>query len=190
MTRNILNTGTKNRYHLKASFAALFGLAVLAGPTAQADNSMGLYTDVGIMYNQVKVNNGKFKPWGAKIKLGYNITKNFAIEGQYGSSFKDDTDNGVTLDLKQAMGAYIRWGSDRHNNVRIYILLGQSRSKVDWKGSTTQGSDTLDGFSWAVGAEERSQKVKSMSYTAEYTSFYRKSGQEISGLSIGLRFEF
>jgi len=190
MTRNIVNTGNKNRYYLQSSLVLLFLLAVLLTSNAEADNSTGIYTDVGLMYTQVKVNNGKFKPWGAKIKLGYNITKNFAIEGQYGSSFKDDSDQGVTVDLKQAMGAYIRWGSDRHNNVRIYVLLGQSRSKVDWKGPTTQGSDTLDGFSWAVGAEERSQKVKSMSYTAEYTSFYRKSGQEISGLSIGLRFEF
>ncbi len=191
MTLNTLNNNNKNNNNRCATRLIWVMLVFLSGVTSvgvQAKN-IGIYTDVGVMYNRVKVNNGKFYPWSGKIKLGYNFTKNFSIEGQYGTSFKGDTDQGVSLDLNKAMGAYVRWGSDTHNNVRLYILLGQSRSVVDFSGNDKH-SETLDGFSWAIGAEERSQKFKSMSYTVEYTSFYRKSGQEISGLSLGLRFDF
>ena len=179
----------KERRNMKSIMISLVFSAIFATTSTQVLAETGIYTDIDVMYNQVKVNNGKFNPWSGKIKLGYNITKNWAVEGQYGTSFKDDTDQGVTLELKQVMGAYVRWGSDMHNNVRLYILLGQGRSVVEYTGSEKH-EDTLDGFSWAIGAEERSSTFKTMSYTVEYTSYYHKSGQDVSGLSLGLRFDF
>ena len=189
MTLNNCFKSDKVRPSLKLIMISLAVLSVFATASTQVLAETGIYTDVDVMYNQVKVSNGKYNPWSGKIKLGYNITKNWAIEGQYGSSFKDDTNNGVTVELKQVMGAYVRWGSDMHNNVRLYILLGQGRSVVAYTGNESH-EDTLDGFSWAIGAEERSSTYKSMSYTIEYTSYYHKSGQDVNGLSLGLRFDF
>ena len=168
--------------------AGIFLLLCAALPNAYAASKM--YYELDASYGTIKLTDGKFNPWLARMKFGYNITDNFSVEGHYATGVKDDTLNSLNVELKQMMAGYIRWGSNTMDNVRLYILLGQARTTLNWDGPTKTGEEQLDDFTWAVGAEERSKKITNMYYTAEYASYFHKGNQDVTTISLGLRFDF
>jgi hypothetical protein len=176
--------------YIKISILALFCLSSGFAQAASTTTTPKTYYELAAMYNQIELASGEFNPWIAKLKFGYQYNENLSFEVHYGTGVKDDTDTNLNVEFKDTYGGYLRWGSGIHNNVRVYILLGQARTTINWSGSTNSGEEELDDFSWAVGAEERSKRVRNMFYTAEYASFYHKGDQDVTGISLGLRFEY
>ena len=115
------------------------------------------------------------------LQAGYQFNKYIAVEGRYWigtDSSVDWTDGGsiTTSDVSvDAWGIYVRpqyfWGE-----FSVYALLGYGAAEYDVTFTNTGGldrvynSDTLDGFSWGLGAQYTFND--NISVFIDYTSIY------------------
>jgi opacity protein-like surface antigen len=115
------------------------------------------------------------------LQAGYQFNKYVAVEGRYWigteSSIDWITDRGVqSSDVSiDAWGIYVRpqyfWG-----DFSLYALLGYGAAEYDVTFTNTGGldrvynSDTLDGFSWGIGAQYTFND--NINVYIDYTSIY------------------
>lgn len=169
----------------------MFRLAVLFGSLAIMPAFAGnLYSNYTIAQTTINSGGSEVKPYIGTIKLGYQFAKSFALEGQYGSGVSDDKTNGTTVEVDKLTAVYLRiGGNSSYNGVRLYLLAGKSKTELKTQPQSS-GDTEFEGTAWGIGAEEFSQRVKNMAYVFEYIRLYDDSDAEITGLSLGLRYNF
>lgn len=161
--------------------------ASLVNVPAFAEN---LYS--GLTFSQVTIDGagGEVKPFTGTVKVGYQFARSFALEAQYGSGISDDDIDGTTVDVDKQMALFLRiGGSSSYNGVRLYLLAGHSRTEL---ATEPAGGDDNEfaGTAWGIGAEEFSKSIKNMAYVFEYIRYYDDSDAEITGISLGVRYNF
>jgi hypothetical protein len=120
----------------------------------------------------------------------YQFARSFALEGQFGAAINDDKMGGVAVEVDKMTGVFVRiGGSNNYNGVRLYLLAGRTTTelKTDPVGS---GETEFEGSAWGIGAEEFSRSIKNMAYVFEYTRLYDDDDAEITGISLGVRYNF
>ena len=153
-------------------------------------SATSLYTDVGISRTEVKVASEKFHPLMWRLKLGYDITDTISVEGHFGTNAKDDSAENLKLEIDQFYALYARYTTKgNYNGIRMYFLLGQSKTKLKLTNGDLK-DDEFEDLTWGVGIQEASDKIRSLVYTLEYVNFYDDSDLTMSGISLGLRFNF
>jgi hypothetical protein len=144
------------------------------------------------MISQVKIDRkgAEVKPMTGSLKIGYQFAKSFALEGYYGTGISDDSVNGTTVEVDKETAVFLRiGGNSSYNGVRLYLLAGQTKTEL--KTDPANSGDTeFKGGAWGIGAEEFSRKIKNMAYVFEYIRYYSGSDADITGISLGLRYNF
>lgn len=170
---------------------SMLKFAIMCGTLAIMPASAGnLYSNFTIAQTTINQGGIDVAPYVGAVKVGYQFAKSFALEGQYGSGIADDNSKGTTVEVDKLTAFYLRiGGNSAYNGVRMYLLAG--RAKTSLKTQPVSGSDQdYEGTAWGVGAEEFSQSIPNMAYVFEYIRFYDENDTEITGLSLGLRYNF
>lgn len=125
-------------------------------------------THVNVDYNSSHVDSFNF----VRLRGGYNLTDNFAVEAFVGTNDSDlDYIAGINLKPK------IRLRPD----TELYGLLGYNHLKPD-------GGDSDSDVSYGIGLSYDFNPV--VAAYVEYTSFYSKNNTDMSGPSLGVKVTF
>ena len=90
-----------------------------------------LYVEAGAARAEIKMGGAKFKPYLPKLKAGYYVRNQVALELQYMLS-GDADDSGSNLKVDKLYGGYLRLESNLHNRARIYLLGGYAQTELTY----------------------------------------------------------
>jgi len=111
------------------------------------------------------------------IQAGYNFNEYIAVEGRYWFGISDTTTDysGNSWDVSlDAWGLYVK-PQYSFDAFKIYALLGYGAAEFDasrnyGNGTWTPNTDTMDGFSWGLGAAYAF--TENVSVFIDYVSIY------------------
>ena len=134
------------------------------------------------------------------VNVGYQINPYFAVEGRAGIGVGDDDDDdsivvdvsgtptpfsaSVDAEIESYFGVFGRVGMPAGEVFYPYIQVGYGSLKLDSAGA--DGTD--EDFAYGIGANFKF--TETMSGNLEYMNYYDDDDEEISGFSLGLRFDF
>ncbi len=179
-----------NFYKILAATAAVCAMT----GTAQAQDSQ-LYANVGAEYFFADADDDDFNAGTLLARLGYNLTENFAIEGQAAFGIIDDEFEGVDFGVDTSFGGFIVAKMPAGDKVNIFGRAGYHFTEISADaGSISVGVDT-DGF--ALGAGLEYMLNDSSAIRADYTYYDMNGdveGEDIdgnaSGVSLAYVFKF
>ncbi|MGD8567034.1 MAG: outer membrane beta-barrel protein [Gammaproteobacteria bacterium] len=149
------------------------------------------YADVSYEYQKVELSGVELNPYTTRLKLGTPRYKGFGIEASYAFSANDDTVNQLKLEVNQQTSLHVRYqGEQAFNGVTIYLLMGESWTTLKTSGPNAVPDEEFKDLSWGIGAEDYVRNVKNMFYSVQYTRYYSDANLTISGISLGLRYNF
>ena len=186
--------------------------AVFMMGTAQAQQARaaagGSYAELG--YTQLKTNGSDVKPSALRGIVGYEFHPNVAVEGMLAFGIRSDEQTVAVpsplggfatgtakVKLSNAYGVYVKPKVNVADSVELFGRLGYTRAK--FKGDTTvtvpgvgsfseSDSSSDGGVSYGVGANF---KVSPAAYVGvDYMRYYRKSGVNVDGITVGVGFRF
>jgi hypothetical protein len=149
-----------------------------------------VYIEPNLTYEKINLRNGDYTAWLGGVTIGVDITDEYAFVGSFGTGVKEGSINSLTVDIDSMTNLFFRMGTTTKRSNRIYILLGQSRSKISYSDSGTSNTDNLKDLAWGIGAEERFKTFKQLYYKLEYLQQYRNDNQSLEGITLGIRFNF
>jgi hypothetical protein len=130
-------------------------------------------------------------PYTVRLKAGAPIARGFGIEASYATPMNDDGINQLNLDIEQQTSLHVRYqGSQSYNGVTLYLLLGQTWTTVSTSGPNAIPDEDFKDLSWGIGAEDYSRSVKNLFYSFQYTRYFEDDDLTMSGISLGLRYNF
>jgi len=154
----------------------------------QADSA---YFGADYVFTNIEVADESAKPNASAIRAGVS-NNNMAFEVQY--LMANDTDNIYRLDfdIKQSVGLYFVMQSDIEEGFGLDISLGYAMTDMTVTGpeDTYNGEDHYNGFSWGVAIHQQVPFLKQTHIRLGYQSLYKKSGIEITGISLGVTYDF
>lgn len=149
------------------------------------------YSDLSVEYLNVEVDGSKLHPWNGRLKLGKPFSQELALEAHYASSFENDEINGLNLEVNENIGVYARYQSpDAYSGMVIYLLAGYAWTTIETSGAYAIPDQEFESFSWGIGVEDRSQALRNMGYSFQYTRYYDNDGLKVEGFSLGIRYDF
>jgi len=154
-------------------------------------HATSLYANFTVSQFQVDTGVEKANPRVNAIKLGYQFADAIAIEAQMGKSGSDDSIGDGKLKVDSVSSLMFRFGgTSSYNGVKLYLLVGQTKAKLKYDGTTINIDDKYDANFWGVGAEENSRAIKNMAYVLEYAQHGKNHGTSINVITLGLRYNF
>jgi hypothetical protein len=128
----------------------------------------------------------------AALKAGYNIDKNYAIEGliagNTGSASFNIGTTAITAQVQKAYGLYGKGTVELTETVGLYAKAGFTNGTVS--ASSRFGSGYSSGTSLSYGAGIQASFNKDVYATLDYMSYYNRDGVSITGPSISLGYKF
>ena len=171
--------------------ALALSLALTTG-TAQAQDG-GVYANIGTEFLIADAGQDDFNSGNLVARVGYEISNNFAIEGQgalgvLDDEFTDDFD-GTTADVGvgTSFGGFLVAKTEAGDDLNIFARLGYHATEISVSsGSVSVGVDT-DGFAGGAGIEYMLSASSGVRIEATYYDFGGKvDGENIDGSAIGL----
>lgn len=150
-----------------------------------------MYTNVTATQVTLKSDVVKVKPLAATFKFGYRFAEALALEAQYGINASDDSYAGGDIEIDKLTALLLRMGgTTSYNGVRAYLLLGTSATEIKYTNVATPGETEFKGTTWGIGLEEFSQSVSNMAYVLEYVRYADDKDTKVTGISLGVRYNF
>ena len=150
-----------------------------------------MYINVTGTQVKLKSSAGKVEPLAATFKFGYRFSESISLEGQYGTNANDDDFGGGKVEIDKLSAIFLRFGGQSsYNGVRSYLLIGTSETEVKYSNVATPGETKFEGTAWGIGLEEFSDSVKNMAYVLEYVEYADDKGTEVTGFTLGVRYNF
>ena len=173
------------------AFYSVFAISILLLTEISAPVQAAYYTDVSLEYQNIGIAGITLNPYTARFKVGASVSHNFAIEATYAGAVNDDAVNNLKLEVDQQTSLHIRYqGASSYNGLTLYLLLGQSWTTIKTSGPNAVPEEDYKDLSWGIGAEDFSRSVKNLYYSFQYTRYYENDDLTISGISLGLRYNF
>lgn len=148
---------------------------------------------VGLDYTMtgIELSGEKAEPDATAIRLGAS-NNNMALEVQYLTSNKTENIYSMTFDLDQSVGLYFVLQSDIDDGYGINVSLGYAMNKMAVSGpsDTYNGEDNYDGFSWRIAIHREIPYLEQAQIRLAYQSLYKDSNIEITGISLGITYQF
>ncbi len=152
----------------------------------------GFYAELGYMQASYSESVASFNNGMAALKAGYNIDKNFAIEGliagNTGSASFNIGTTAVTAQVQSAYGLYGKGTVELNETVGLYAKAGFTNGTVS--ASSRFGSGYSSGTSASYGAGIQANLTKDVYANLDYMSYYNKDGISITGPSISFGYKF
>ncbi|GEM_PF-4916115 len=149
----------KYRFYVTAVLSLLLVVGFFLPAEAQMIRSgviaeSPLYFDVGVGNMDLRFDDADedatgFRAFGTRLKAGYNLSNDIAIEGHLGL-FGDDDQRAIEADIGPMVAVYGRynfgrvWDRELPENFSTYALLGLVHYTVDWDFEGHHGVDSED----------------------------------------------
>ena len=148
------------------------------------------YVEPNASRDKLKLQNAEFSIYSTGLKLGVHLAGHHGFEVQYSQGSKEEELNSLKVELGSRMGVFYRYGSLPSRPIRGYVLLGQSRTVINYDGPTQSSEEELEDFAWAIGAEEKLKRWNPAIFNVEYAQHYNHQDDIYYIISLGLRYEF
>ena len=172
-------------------FAALaLGLASVAAVQAQ----QGPYVGGSLSRVEVRIDGlSTAKPTALGIRLGSQVSPNFAVEARLGKGIADDSvNNGVNVEIDTYYGLYAKGILPMTNLFSAYGLLGYSRGEVTASGPGGSVSDWDNDVSYGLGVDFAI--TKNTTINVEWARLFKgtiaASNYKVNALSLGANYRF
>jgi opacity protein-like surface antigen len=169
--------------------ALALGLPGIAAAQAQT----GLYVGASVSRFDLSINGlSNARPNVFSLKLGEQMTPNFAGEVRIGKGMSDDSVSGANVKVDSYYGIYGKGILPVTNEFSAYGLLGYTRGKVSVARPGNSASDTDGGLSYGLGADY--MITKNASVGLEWARLFKGtvggSDYRVNGLSLGVGYKF
>jgi hypothetical protein len=171
--------------------------SAVTGVMAQSDNKeSGFYVEAGLIQAYYKEPSLNFNNAMGSLKGGYNIDKNFAIEGMYAGNLNSSSGYVgavyVTAQVQNAYGIYGKAKIDLNDIFAIYAKAGATNGTVSASASFggNFASAFASGTSPSFGAGVQANISKETYASLEYMSYYNRNSVTIAGPSINVGYKF
>ncbi len=129
---------------LKVTLATA-AVAAFTVSAAQAQDS-GAYINVGVQTFE-------FETYNVVGRVGYDISKNFGIEGEGSFGVIGTEENGVDIDTPYSLGGYILGRLPVGEQFDLFARVGYTVVNIEGEGFGQQESLTLDGVAGGIGVQ-------------------------------------
>lgn len=165
---------------------------LLAAGAAQAQSQAqgGVYVEGGYSFLKAKQDDFRVsaKPGMVRGIVGWDLHPNVAIEAMLAGGANDDTSSGLTIKLQRSYGLYIKPKYAVTPAFEVFGRIGFADTKVKFSEDGFSETDSDNSFSWGVGA---SYSFNKQFYgTVDYTSYYKKDGWKLNGVTLGVGYRF
>lgn len=120
-------------------------------------------------------------------RVGGYVNDYIALEGRAGVGVTGETIDGVDVDLRYLVGAYVRAGVPLKHELFPYLLLGFTRADFEAKAGGLSSNSAETDSSLGIGLDAN---LGGLSLSLEYASFVDKDGAGLSGMSVGIKTTF
>ncbi|MFK7885491.1 MAG: hypothetical protein AB8G16_01390 [Gammaproteobacteria bacterium] len=168
----------------------IFGLALAAATTPTAF-AVDYYAGIDAAYLRIPVADANFGGLGLKLRAGATHTSGWGVEVQTLAGIGDDSVGTLTLQADNLTAAFLRYETNQGNDFRFFAVAGYAATSLSFEGPSTDGlEDSLSGFAYGFGAQEKLEWLPSTTAVLEFNSFFHDSNVDIWAVSFGLRYDF
>lgn len=149
------------------------------------------YIGIDYISTDIELGDENVKPNAAGLRVGVS-KNNMAFEAQYLVSNSNKDFYRMEFDLQQSIGLYFVLQSDIVDGFGLDVSLGYAMTDIAVSGpeNTYNGEDSYNGFSWGVAMHQQIPNMEQLHVKLGYQSFYRDSDIEITGISLGIVYQF
>ncbi|MBU2893127.1 porin family protein [Colwellia sp. D2M02] len=175
-----------NRFPLLVTFLGISLLAITN--KALADSP---YIGIDYMLTDIDIGGENAKPSIAGLRAGVS-NNNIAFEAQYLLSTNTDNIYRMEFDLEESKALYVVFQSDTMQGFRFDVSLGYAMNDLAVTGpaETYNGTEEYSGFSWGVSLVQQLPYLDNTQIRLGYQSLYKDSDLEITGIALGLTYQF
>lgn len=173
--------------------AALVVIAAATSASAQsASPQTRLYGELGYTALQYKEPAGKADLGLGTATIGYEINKNFAVEGSLGTGISDDNVNvsgtNVKVDIDNSYGVFLKPKAQVAQDLEVFAKLGWAKTKLKANAGGFSASNSGSDFAYGAGAQ---YSITPAAYiTGGYMKLYDKNSVTADGWNIGVGYKF
>lgn len=161
-------------------------VAAILSFSAQAEGNA--YVEAGFAQLRWSEGSESVTPSNALMRFGYDFTQNFAAEGVASTSVSSDALMGVSFKVDNFYGVNLKGQVELVPHFEMFARAGWTHVNVS--GSAGGVSASASGSSFSYGAGAQYLVTKNWYMQGDYTSYYHKSGDSISGPSISVGYRF
>ncbi len=149
------------------------------------------YVGVDYLVADIDVANENVKPKMAIFRAGVS-NNNIAFEAQFLHSHATAHTHRVTFDIEQSKALYLVLQSDTVEGFRFDVSLGYAANDLTVTGpeNTYNGTSKYSGFSWGLSLVQQLPYFSKTQVRLGYQSLYKDSYIEVTGMSLGLTYQF
>ncbi|GAA0810887.1 hypothetical protein GCM10009111_02560 [Colwellia asteriadis] len=149
------------------------------------------YIGIDYMLTDIDVGGENIQPAIMGLRAGVS-NNNIAFEAQYLLSSKTDNSNRIKFDLEESKALYVVLQSDTMQGFRFDVSLGYAMNDLAVTGpaETYNGTEEYSGFSWGVSLIQQLPYIENAQVRLGYQSLYKDSDLEITGIALGLTYQF
>jgi len=189
---------------MRTSHFAALTLTCVTVSTAFAQKAPdSVYGELG--YTQVTLASSdstapSIKPSALRAIVGYELNRNFSVEGMVATGIADGTadlaTSAGTLNAKTKIdsmyGVFAKAKAEVAPGVELFGRVGYSKANISSTGDAGAGSGSgggrFDGASWGLGASYAVSP--GLALAVDYMSYYNKDGGKATGPTFGVSFKF
>ena len=179
----------------RISAALVLIAAATAATTASAQTASPetkFYGELGYTALQYKEPAGKADLGMGTATIGYEINKNFAVEGALGTGISDDNVNvlgtNVNVDVDNSYAVFLKPKAVVAQNLEVFAKLGWAKTKLKGSAGGFNASSTGSDFAYGAGAQ---YSITPTAYiTGGYMKLYDKNSVTADGWNIGVGYKF
>jgi len=173
-----------------ASLITLASAGVMEQESASKET--GYYAELGVTQVYFKQNDTQFNHMMADVKVGYNFSKNIAVEVMLGNNLNsaDTNYNGTNVNAKisSAYGGCGKFYLPVSDVFSLFVRLGVTDARLN--SSSNLGSDWSSGFDFSYGGGAQFNFTKEVYGQIDYMSYYNKNNVSVAGPSISIGYKF
>lgn len=184
---------------MRTFHVAALALTCLTVSTAFAQKAPdSVYGELG--YTQVTLsdpaNTASSKPSALRAIVGYEMNRNFSVEGMLAMGVADGSIDvavlGGTVSMRSKIdsmyGVFAKAKAEVAPGVELFGRVGYSKSNYTLSFPGASGSGSTDGIAWGLGGSYAVSP--GVALTVDYTSYYNKDGAKATGPTFGVSFKF
>jgi len=119
--------------------------------------------------------------------VGYNFHPNVAVEGMVAFGTSGDSDLGVDVKLRDAVGVFVK-PKYQFDQFEVFARLGWARESLRASAGGVSASGSDNDFAWGAGA---AYNINPRTYVSvDYMRLHNKDSTRIDGWTLGVGYRF
>ncbi|MDO6505462.1 outer membrane beta-barrel protein [Colwellia sp. 4_MG-2023] len=159
--------------------------------TAKSPLVDSTYVGVDYILSSIELRDERAKPSTTAFRIGANKER-IGLEAQYLRGNNTDNIYRMEFDLEQSIALYLVLQSKTISGFGLDVSLGYAVTDMTVQGpaETYNGEDTYSGFSWGITFHQKISYIENTQLRFGYQSLYKDDDISISGISLGVIYQF